>query len=106
MLSKKELLEKFQFLKKFDNQIWLSEESIKEDCNYKKIPMIISFELIKSLTKFIDDTKFNSRWEEGFSIKIRLQQIEQLLEFFCEDTLQEKSLKGSNLHLPPDTIHD
>ena len=39
-LSHEELLKKFPNLKKFENQKWLSEESIKSDCNYKKLPLI------------------------------------------------------------------
>ncbi len=105
MLSQEELIEKFEFLKKFKDQTWLSQEAIKEDCNYKKIPMIISFELIKSTIDFIEKTKFRSNWECGFSIKIRLKQIEEVLKFFCQDTIVEKSLKGSNLSLPQDTTH-
>lgn len=97
-LSKKSLIKKFPQLNKFKDQKWLAEEAIKEDCNYKELPLRAAFAMIQEVIEFIERTKFTSGWEEGFSIKIRLQQIESLLKYFCEDTIQEKTLKGSNLH--------
>jgi hypothetical protein len=96
-LSPNELLNKFKCLEKFKDQKWLSEESIKEDCNYKQLPLKAALALIQEIISFIETTKFNSRWEEGFSIKIRLQQMNDLLLFFCEDTIEEKTRKGTNL---------
>jgi hypothetical protein len=96
-LSKLELLNKFECLNKFKDQKWISEEAIKADCNFKEIPLKASKALIDDTIGFIERTKFTNRWEEGFSVKIRLMQIKALLDHFCEDSDHEKTLKGSNL---------
>lgn len=98
-LSPRELILKFPFLKQFQNHEWFSEEAMKFDCNHKELPMRISFLLMQDMLDFIEKTKFSSRWEEGFSLKIRIQHARDLLSFFCEDTEEEKAVKGSNLHL-------
>ncbi len=95
--SKDILLKKFKILEKFQNQSWISQEAIKSDCNHKEIPLNCAFFMITDLLKFIEETKFNNNWEQGFSLKIRLNQIKDLLEYFCEDTEEEKTKKGSNL---------
>lgn len=97
-LSINELLLKFPCLNKFKDQDWFSEEAIRHDCNHKELPMKVALVLIQDMLDFIEKTKFNSRWEEGFSLKIRLQHVQDLLSFFCEDTEEEKTVKGSNLH--------
>ena len=97
-LGRKQLLEKFKVLEKFKDQKWLSDEAVKGDCNYKELPLQAAFCLINDMIEFVERTKFNNRWEEGFSTKIRLEQIRDLLAFFCEDTEEEKSRKGTNLH--------
>jgi hypothetical protein len=103
-LSKKELLIKFPQLEKFKNQKWLEEEAIKSDCNYKELPLKAALELINDVIIFIDRTKFNSNWEAGFSTKTRLEQIRNLLQFFCEDNILEKTIKGTDIILK-DPIH-
>jgi hypothetical protein len=103
-LSPIQLIQKFPQLKRFENQKWLSEECIKEDCNYKEIPLLACFEMIKMTIEFIEKTKFNGHWEEGFSVKHRLFQMRDLLSYFCEDTIEEKTVKGDNLN-PPTPIH-
>ena len=99
-LSKKELLNKFPQLRKFETQKWLVEETINADCNYKKIPLMATFELIKELILFVDTLKMKNigrEYNECLSIQLRLKQIKSLLEYFCEDTLTEKTLKGENI---------
>jgi len=97
-LSKPELLSKFKNLEKFKDQKWFSEEAIKSDCNYKELPLKAAKELINEIISFTETTKFSSNWELCFSVKTRLNQIKDLLDYFCEDTEQEKTLKGTNLH--------
>lgn len=96
-LDPKSLLEKFKSLEKFKDQKWFSEEAMKDDCNYKELPLKVTLVLIGDMLEFIEKTKFSSRWEEGFSIKVRLQQIKDLLTYFCDDTEDEKTRKGTNL---------
>jgi len=96
-LDRESLLRKFPLLLKYKDQSWFSEESIKHDCNHKELPLRIAFLLIKDTIDFIEKTKFNNRWEEGHSIKIRLQHAQEVLSFFCEDTEEEKTMKGTNL---------
>ena len=91
------LLIKFPFLHKFKDEEWFINQSMRYDCNNKELPLHIAFLLISDMLKFIEETKFNSRWEEGFSLKIRLQHMQDLLFFFCEDTEEEKTIKGSLL---------
>jgi|GEM_PF-5937827 hypothetical protein len=100
-LSARELMWKFPCLHKFKDHEWFSEEAVKWDCNHKELPMKITFLLIQDMLKFIEETKFTSRWEEGFSLKIRLQHARDLLSFFCDDTEEEKTIKGSNLGIAP-----
>ena len=97
-LSKGELIRKYPQLEKFKDQKWLSEAVLKADCNYKEIPFFASLILIDEIIDFIERTKFSNRWEEGFSIKLRLQQIRSLLNHFCEDTDQERALKGTDVN--------
>ena len=96
-LQPSDLLRKFPCLNKFKDQKWFSEEALSSDCNYKELPLKACLLLIKDMLEFIEKTKFTSRWEEGFSLKIRLQHAESLLLFFCEDSEKEKTLKGTNL---------
>ena len=96
-LSRNELLNKFKNLEKFKDQKWFSEEAIKADCNYKELPLMAAKEMINDIISFTEKTKFSNNWEVCHSVKIRLQQIQDLLNFFCEETSKEKTLKGSNL---------
>jgi hypothetical protein len=96
-LTSQELIKKFKSLEKFKDQKWFSEEAVKDDCDYKKLPLKAALALITDILAFIEKTKFNNKWEEGFSIKVRLQQMQDLLFFFCDDTEEEKTKKGSNL---------
>lgn len=100
-LSPRELMLKFPCLNKFKDHEWFSEEAVKWGCNYKELPMKITLVLIQDMLHFIEETKFNSRWEEGFSLKIRLQHARDLLSFFCEDTEEEKTIKGTNIQIAP-----
>jgi hypothetical protein len=97
-LSKEELTKKFSILKKFENATWFSEEAIKDDCNHKELPLKATLALIEDLLDFIHKTKFKSNWEACFSMEVRLKQIKNLLCHFCEETEEEKTIKGS--HLP------
>jgi hypothetical protein len=97
-LSRDSLLKKFSCLEKYKNQNWFSEEALKDDCNHKELPLRVALVLIQETIKFCDETKFSNRWEEKFSTKVRLQQIQDLLLSFCEDTEEEKTRKGTNLH--------
>lgn len=103
-ISKKELMEKFPSLNKFKDQKWLSEESIKSNCNYRSLPFKAAHEVINEIIEFSEKTKFSNHWESHFSIKIRLQQLQDLLLYFCEKTEQEKTLKGENI-TQQDPIH-
>ncbi len=96
-LDKDSLLRKFPLLLKYKDQAWFSEESIKHDVNHKELPLRVAFLLIQDTIEFIEKTKFRNNWEAGFSIKIRLQHAKEVLSFFCEDTEEEKTIKGSNL---------
>jgi len=100
-LTPKQLLNKFPILKKFENQKWIEESAISSDCNFNEIPIRCAFELIKELRDYVTRTKFNSNWEFCFSMKVRLEQIESLLKFFCEDSLERKVLRGEVKQLPP-----
>lgn len=100
-LSPRQLLLKFPFLKKFQNHEWFSEEAVKFDCNHKELPMRIALLLMQDMLKFIEETKFNSNWEQGFSLNIRIQHAISLLFFFCQDTEEEKTIKGTNLQTIP-----
>lgn len=91
------LMAKFPCLNKFKDSEWFSEEAMRYDCNHKELPMKITLILIQDMLTFIEKTKFNNRWEEGFSLKIRLEHARDLLDFFCQDTEEEKTVKGSNL---------
>jgi hypothetical protein len=104
-LSKNLLMKKFPELKKFENQKWISEEAIKQDCNYNRIPLEASFAMIRNAISFLDQHRFSNNWEMCHSVKIRLQQIEDLLCFFCEKTIEEKTLKGENINHQQGSIH-
>lgn len=104
-LSRKELLNKFKNLEKFKDQAWFSEEAIKSECNYKELPLMAAKVMIKEIISFTESTKFSNNWEVCHGVKIRLQQIEDLLNFFCEKTEKEKTLSGSNLHEVTVPIH-
>ena len=104
-LSKNSLMEKFPELKKFENQKWISEEAIKHDCNYNRIPLEASFEMIKHTISFLDSQRFSNNWELTHSVKIRLQQIADLLSFFSEKTIEEKTLNGENINRQQGSIH-
>lgn len=97
-LTPKQLIEKFTFLKKYKDQEWFSKQLLKNNLNKKELPLKCALELISHTIQFIEQTKFNSRWEEGFSLKIRLKQIEDLLIYFCIFAEVEKTKKGTNLH--------
>jgi hypothetical protein len=103
-LSKISLINKFKNLEKFKDQKWFSEESLKSDCNYKELPLHAAKVLINDMILFTKKTKFSNTWELCHSVKIRLEQIRDLLDHFCEENDHEKTLKGSNLH-QQDTTH-
>lgn len=103
-LDKIALINKFKNLEKFKDQKWFSDEAMKSDCNYKELPLHAAKVLIDDMILFTEKTKFSSTWELCHSVKIRLIQIQDLLNFFCEDTLHEKTLKGTILH-QQDTIY-
>lgn len=96
-ISPTEMMLKFPFLNKFKDHSWFLEEASKYESNHKELPMKITFLLIEDMLKFIEETKFINMWEEGFSLKIRLQHAKDLLSFLCEDTEEEKTIKGSFL---------
>jgi len=92
-LSVPELLTKFPFLRKFEDQTWIADNSINQKISDKEIPLICCLEVIKETIRFIESTKFNSHWESCFSVKTRLQQLESLLLYFTEDSVSERSKK-------------
>jgi len=96
-LSPCELIKKFRFLQKFQDQKWIAENSIHQDIDFKEVPMHCTFLLINELKKFLEATKFNNGYEVFLSTKVRLEQIEDLLLYFCEDSDFVKSMKGTNL---------
>lgn len=100
-LTPRQLLEKFPVLKKFESQQWITDLANSSECNYNEIPMRCAFELISELRDYVKKTKFISNWEFCFSMQIRLEQIESLLKFFCEDSLERKVLRGDVKELPP-----
>lgn len=103
-LNKNELLNKFKSLEKFKDQKWMSEEAIKADCNYKELPLKSALALIDELILYIERNKFRSQWEMCFSLKVQVEQLRQLLLYFCEDSESEKTIKGTNLN-QQDPIH-
>ncbi len=102
-LSKEELIKKFKILEKFKDQKWIEDEAIKSDCNYKEIPLKCALELIKDIIHYLEKNKFNSNWESYFGVKKRLEQVKDLLFYFCEDSIKEKTIKGTNIN-PQDPI--
>ncbi len=95
-LSVPELLNKFPYLKKFQDQKWIFDATIDGEISSNEIPLHCCLMMIQDLLKFLDKTKFNNNWEGNFSTKTRVEQIETLLLFFCEDYQIVKS-KKSNL---------
>src|SRR5271169_340646 len=102
-LSKIELINKFRNLEKFKDQKWFSDEAMKSDCNYKELPLHAAKIMIDDIILYTEKTKFSNNWEISHGVKIRLQQMKDLLNHFMEETEHEKTLKGSNLH-QQDTI--
>ena len=100
-LSIPELLKKYPKLAQFQDQKWLQEASLKSNVNHKEIPLMAALCLIDDVLYMLDNTKFNSNWEKQFSIQIRMKQIKDLLLYFCEDTKEDQTLKGTNLHDVP-----
>ena len=96
-LTKLALINKFRNLEKFKDQKWFSDEAVKSDCNYKELPLHAAKMMIKDMISFCEATKFNNEWEMNFSVRVRLNQILDLLDHFTEVTNLEKTLKGSNL---------
>ena len=96
-LNRTELLNKFKNLEKFKDQKWFSEEAIKSDCNYKELPLMAAKAMIVDIIEFTEKTKFSNNWEVSHSVKIRLEQVQDLLDYFCGKTEKEKTLEGSNL---------
>lgn len=95
-LSPEELIKKFPYLKKFEDQKWFFDNSINQGISEKEIPLHCCLILIKNTIEFLEKTKFNSHWESCFSVKTRLEQIEDLLRYFCKDSQYENSKKSNN----------
>lgn len=100
-LSKEELIKKFPCLQKFQDQKWMAEEAVKHDCNYKELPLKSALKLIEDVLEFIERNKFSNKWEEGFSVKTRLNQVKDLLAYFCSDTQEERVIKGTDISPHP-----
>lgn len=92
-LSMPELLNKFPYLKKFQDQQWIKDATINGEISPNEIPLHCCLMMIRELLKFLEETKFNSMWENNFSTKTRIEQIESLLVFFCEDSQFVQSKK-------------
>lgn len=100
-LSIPELLKKYPKLAQFQDQRWMQEASLKSNVNHKEIPLKAALCLIEDTVNMLESTKFNNHWENQFSTQIRLKQIRDLLLYFCEDTEEEQTLKGTNLRDVP-----
>lgn len=96
-LEKDQLLNKFPFLSKFKDQIWIKDNTKTLSMDFKEMPLHCAFLLIQDMVEFLDDNRFSNNWEGIFSSKVRLQQIERLLRYFIEADDKEKSKKGVNL---------
>jgi len=91
--SKIELLIKFPFLEKYQDSFWIEEKTISGGKSVKEIPLEIARISIKNAMEFLESTKFSNRWEENFSTKIRLKQILDLLDYFLEPDIKEKTME-------------
>jgi len=94
-LSLPELIKKFTFLEKFKDQEWILNNSIDKQVSDKEIPFHVCLLVINETIDFIEKTKFSSHWESCFSTKARLMQVKKMLEYFCEESILERS-KSSN----------
>jgi hypothetical protein len=92
--SKENLLKKFPFLDKYQNLDWFKNLTIYGTGNAKDIPFLVCIECLKNLEDFLESTKFTSRWEEGFSVKIKIKQIVELLGHFTSLSGLEKTREG------------
>jgi hypothetical protein len=101
-IGKTQLLNKFPFLKKFENSDVIKQLSLTQEMTYDDLYFNLSILLIEDLKDFIERTKFTSRWEEGFSIKIRLNQILDLIRYVKHRNTIEQSLTHHH-HLHQDT---
>ncbi len=79
-LSKEQLLEKFPAFKKYAGSQWLDRLVLKGIGSLKDIPFSLCEILLKDLRDFAEQTRFASRWEECHSIKIRTEQMLQILK--------------------------
>jgi hypothetical protein len=100
-LSKKELLKKFPQLSTYADPEWIEKQSLSNNTNFKAIPFLATLDMIESLMDFCEDTKFSSAWEKNFSIRVRLKQIKELIEYFSQNSDVENTLLGVNLHKAP-----
>lgn len=96
-LPKEQLIRKFPFLKKFENQKWVENVSITQEMDASEIPIHAAKILVSDMVDFCEKTKFCNNWESNFSVKIRLQQILDLLIYFTESDDFFKTIKGTNL---------
>lgn len=96
-LSKIDLLKKFPYLHKFANTEWIEEISMSGNQQSKEIPFIVCKALMNDLLEFIEDTKFTSSWEAGFSLKIRIKQIYEIIDLFSRPDEESITLKPNEI---------
>ena len=78
-LSKEELINKFPYLKKYDDKNWISRLVLSQTGNLNDIPFTFCKILFDDLLSFLEQTRFSSKWEENFSTKVRVKQMIDIL---------------------------
>lgn len=77
-----DLLEKFSFLKKYENHDWFQQLALKNPKALDTAYYELSVVLIMDLKEFTTATRFNSGWERNFSLLHRYDQILSVLNHF------------------------
>lgn len=82
ILGKQELLKKFAFLERYKDSKWFADLSTGDPQNLDKALFELTKIVLDDMIEFTEKTKFLSTWELCFSVKHRLLQIKQLINFF------------------------
>ena len=81
-LPLEELLNKFSFLKKYENHDWFANLSLHDPKKLDEAYYELSFVLLQDLREFTIKTRFANNWEKNFSVLHRIDQILKILEHF------------------------
>lgn len=92
-----ELLAKFPFLNKFKDQKWISANGLNNEMPFEIVPLHCAFVMIENVMEFLETTKFTNGYEVYLSTKVRIQQIKDLLEYFCQESVDTQAKKGTIL---------